>query len=215
MKIKYQILILIFLSQASYTKPDSLAYQELDSLLDYRLGDVDQRIDTLSFIADSTYKLSEKNSEDLKTLLSHKTFLDIPVIAILVSLMLGVLASILTLSSYRILEERSLKKKFKYLEGRYLHIGENIRPNSYSNIIYRKGGKLKVETQTNYGNWAGRILMDKDVPNYGAGTFNYENRDEGGLLQIVVKDNDNIYIFPSTLTHEIQRINSYIMRREV
>ena len=106
-----------------------------------------------------------------------------------------------------------LKKTFKYLEGSYQHTGENVRPNCFSNLEYSKGGKFLIKTTTEYGNWEGRIVMDIDLPHYGSGLFNYEEKQEDGLLNIIVKDKNHIYVFPSTLTHEVQRINFYILER--
>jgi len=208
------ILLLILFSQSLYANLDSLYYQNLDSLYHLKLERIKNRIDSLSLLTNNSYQLSELNNQILKQIHSNRTFLDIPIVAILISLTVGLLASILTLMGNKLIYERNLKKKFKYLEGKYIHVGNNIRPNSYSNISYKKGGKLVIDTKTDYGVWKGRIVMDKDMPEYGGGLFNYEDRQEGGLIQMIIRDKNNIYVFPSTLTHEFQRLNFYIMRRE-
>lgn len=134
--------------------------------------------------------------------------------SIILGIMTGVIASILTLFGHNFIIELRLRKMFKYLEGKYEHlVGNEIKKNVLTNIKYIRGGKLYLDTKTNYGNWNCRIRMDKDISNMGGGAFNYENKDEGGFMNIFVKDKNSIYVFPFTLTHTIQKVNFYILKK--
>lgn len=162
---------------------------------------------------DSLIFLSKRNTEVLENVVFEKSFWDYILSTFVSGLIIGILASIFVLIGDRYCKEMKLKKTFKYLEGSYQHTGENVRPNCFSNLEYSKGGKFLIKTTTEYGNWEGRIVMDIDLPHYGSGLFNYEGKQEDGLLNIIVKDKNHIYVFPSILTHEVQRINFYILER--
>jgi len=162
---------------------------------------------------DSLIILSKRNTEILENAVLENSFWDTSLSTFVSGLIIGILASIFVLIGDRYCKEMKLKKTFKYLEGSYQHTGENVRPNCFSNLEYKKGGKFLIKTTTKYGNWEGRIVMDIDLPHYGSGLFNYEGKQEDGLLNIIVKDKKHIYVFPSTLTHEAQRINFYILER--
>ncbi len=136
--------------------------------------------------------------------------------SIIIGILTGLVASILTLIGHNYFIEHSLKKRFKYLEGEYEHLVNNeIRQNSRTNIKYHKGAKLFLESKTNYGNWNCLIKMDKDIINIGGGAFNYEWKDEGGFINIILRDENTIYIFPYTLTHNVQKVSFYILRRVI
>lgn len=186
---------------------DSLIIQRLDSL-DQEMKDVKNHTNYIKLLNESmVIKLD-------KEFLKYK-FYKYPLISILISLMLGIIASICTLTVTFLFNENRLRKKFKYLEGEYYHfVDQQKKESSTTKISYKSGGKLLFQSNTPYGKWEALLLMDKNSKSHGGGIFNYENKSEGGFLHILVKDMDNIYTFPYTLTHTSQKINFYILKRK-
>jgi hypothetical protein len=111
--------------------------------------------------------------------------------------------------------EKRLKAEFAKLEGEWDHLNKarNKIEGATTKIVYERDGKLRIASTTQYGKWNGRIVMDPAMPEYGGGMFQYEGKDESGLLQIIVKSPDLIYVAPATITHETQKTNFYIWHR--
>lgn len=177
---------------------DEITQSDSSYITDF-LTEINDLRDSISSIKKTTSEI--KDSNDLFT-------------SILLGILTGVIASILTLVVHNLIIENRLINKFRYLEGKYEHLVNNeIKQDYITNIKYYKGGKLVFDTKTKYGNWNARIIMDTNIPNIGGGAFNYENKDEGGFMNISVKDENSIYIFPFTLTHREQKVDFYILKR--
>jgi len=212
MKTILYITLYIISSNLAFAGTDSIPISSNDSSINSS-GELINSEKNIQTDNDSIFLMSENNLKHLENLLLEKSIWNTTCGTILIGLIVSILASILVLSGDRFCEEMKMKKTFKYLEGKYIHTGEGVRPNCFSTLIYHKGGKFVISTTTANGNWNGRIVMDRDLTHYGGGIFNYEGKKEGGLLNIIVKDITHIYVFPSTLTHEVQRINFYILEK--
>lgn len=131
---------------------------------------------------------------------------------IITGIISGIIAWILTLLWTASIQRR----KFEYLSGKWIHLDRTQKPisESFSKIKYAGGGKLEVFSNTKHGKWNGRIVMDDDMPNYGGGMFQYEEKNESGLLQFIVQSQDLIHVAPTTITHDTQKTNFYILKRD-
>jgi hypothetical protein len=133
----------------------------------------------------------------------------------LYSILAGIIASLIVLLWEYNRKEIPFKRKFNYLEGKYNHIVDGVKKNDCETIIkYFRGGVLNVETSTSSRKWKATILMNKDMGNYGAGSFSYICEDESGFMQLLIKDEKNIHVFPMTLTYPIQKTDFYILQRK-
>ena len=109
-----------------------------------------------------------------------------------------------------------LKKTFVYLQGEWAHFSkdhEHIQ-GGITTLTYTSEGKLEVQSTTKYGNWHGEIEMVRSMPKKGIGYFKYDEKDEGGDLEIFVNSNDEIWVYPRTHTHKLQKTDFYIWERE-
>lgn len=112
---------------------------------------------------------------------------------VLVAVVTGVLASLLTLLIDRKSRAGEVAKKVKLLEGTYDHVALNgtvctlVRGgNARTSLTHLENGYFSVRSHTDYCDWSGRLRIDPDMPTYGAGTFEYDDPDKGtGRLQVI------------------------------
>lgn len=135
---------------------------------------------------------------------------------IVLSLVTGTIGGIIAWILIKWKDEKDLRKQFLYLEDEWIHlnIDKTKIGDAITKIKYKPGGKLDFSSQTQYGEWTGRVVMDKDMPKYGGGTYQYTSRKESGLLQIIIRNEDIIYIAPSVLTSNTQKTDIYYLKRK-
>ena len=131
------------------------------------------------------------------------------------SIVIGVFGGLVSWFLILLHTECQLRKKFKSLEGKWLHcdrthkvINKNV---CYTEITYKKGGKLNIVSHTREGIWTGRIVMDPNMPEYGGGMFQYLDKDVSGLIQTIITAKDIIHVASAATTHEVQ---FYIWKRQ-
>ena len=201
--IKIEILIFI-INLNVFPQSDSLTFN--DSLYDKRISSEIWITNTDSIEVNKIKSKEQENKSIIEIVFTNPVFSIFW--SLIIGIIAGIIASVIILKWNRRSNERELRNSFKYLEGVYDHFDPNNNSlNSYSKIVYRKSGELDITTYSDYDDWNGTIVMNRGIWIYGAGIFKYKNRMEGGTFQIIVNDNDCLYFFPNTLTHEIQKRN--------
>jgi len=128
----------------------------------------------------------------------------------------GLITSLISVLTGKGFRKWKLKKTFGYLQGDWAHFSKDHErlPSNKSTLTYTGDRKLEVRSTTKYGNWHGEIEMSEKMLKKGAGYFLYDDKDEGGDIEIFVKSNHEIWVYPQTQTHEHQKTNFYIWKRE-
>ncbi len=134
---------------------------------------------------------------------------------VLAGLLSGLVSGFMVLALAFWWKEHRLRRRFIFLEGRWQHLDKEheLVPGATTTLRYRSSATLHVSSDTRYGRWTGRVFMDENMPEHGGGTFQYDGKDESGLLTIVVQGRDLIHVFPQTLTHKTQKTDFYIWKR--
>lgn len=109
------------------------------------------------------------------------------------ALLTGVVASLLALSLDRLRTAIQLWRRFRKLAGRYDHYNLANEPcaregqQAQTTLRYKGNATFEAESQTEHGDWRGRIKIDPTLSDYGSGTFLYSDVSRGsGLIQVIV-----------------------------
>ena len=169
--------------------------------------------DKIEEIEKNIHSLESQHYETVKVLNEQESRKRYDSELILISILTGVIGGLV--SSFLILlhTECQVRKKFKFLEGKWLHCdrAHKVVKNAYTEITYKRGGKLNIVSRTREGTWKGRIVMDPNMPEYGGGIFQYLDKDVSGLIQTIITAKDIIHVASAATTHEVQ---FYIWKRQ-
>jgi hypothetical protein len=119
---------------------------------------------------------------------------------LLIGIIAGVLASVMTLAGDRKLRKRRLRKMYIRLEGEYEHLDiEGQRQADWITMMkYAGDGVLNTEAWSNQlaRKWKGQIFMSEAIPSSGNGVWRHLDACECGLHQIQVDElHDQIFVY--------------------
>ena len=135
---------------------------------------------------------------------------------IISNLLIGVVASVLTLLGDRFLRKQKLKNRFSPLAGKYAHYDLNDRPieSWETEIKYAGANVLTTHGKSSDEEWEGQITMNENNPDIGAGVYRYIGKSDCGLHEIQIDTKQNIiFVHWTNTSHGKNRIGSYVWKR--
>lgn len=186
-------------------KSDSLTLPMLEKL-QIGISDVQKRIDTVDAI------LSKLKTEVTELSENDNFWNMIPS-----NVLIGIVASFIALFILWICKEIKYLRRYRKLGGNYHHrVDGEIKVGCSTHVQYAYGGKLKLTTTTQKGDWIGSFTMDKNIPTNGSGVYYYTTaREEIGFMYLVIaSEKDVINVFPITMSHLTQKVHFYQLVRK-
>lgn len=120
----------------------------------------------------------------------------------------GVVASVIVLVADRARTKTRLRRNFKPIEGTYVHYNLNNEPVPNGNDVATTQVKhvgdatFEVSSTTSLGQWQGRIKMDDFGSDHGVGNFTYDEESIGsGKLEIFVLRKSQKVLVNATTHH--------------
>ena len=139
--------------------------------------------DKIEEIEKNIHSLESQHYETVKVLNeqeSRERYISKLLKTIFIPIVIGVIGGLVSSFLIFLRTECQIRKKFKSLEGKWLHCYRThkvINKNTcYTEITYKRGGKLNIVSHTRKGIWTGRIVMDPNMPEYGGGMFNISTK---------------------------------------
>ena len=134
---------------------------------------------------------------------------------IIISFIVGIAASVATLSGDRILRSVKQKKVYFPLQGKYTQ--HTLSGKRIGDFITEFKYKKKNIFDTHNGpkeKWDGRIVMSEENPGSGSGTYNYKDRDDCGIHQIQYDyEKESIFVLSTNMSHGKEYKSSYVLKK--
>ena len=139
---------------------------------------------------------------------------------IVVGVIGGLIGSIIWLLIVLAYQLRKYSSRYRCWEGKYLLCSvENRRMSENRYVLVKRSGRGFIITchypdGPNPEDWVSNIIMSEDIPYFGQGTYQHQNKLDCGIHQIQLnKKEGSIYVFFHNTSHGMDTKGTYILRR--